>query len=204
MSEKFTIETSTIGLVLLNPTNEDLDMQYAGISLTLKAGEKRAYEIACARHLLNGFGQRGLTSLSYGANEEEIAKEGRERNIEFKKRMVTEYNQRNENRKHMGLNYHPPTEHVKKYAIELGLELLEPYRVRDEERGEVADLRKENRDLKNQVNDMMAQFKEAMEQMKQVSKQENKVTDFSCPSCKRVFGSEEDLARHKERDHKAR
>lgn len=140
-------------------------MQYAGISLTMKAGEKQMYEIACAKHLLNGFGPRGLTSLAYGADEEKIGTEARERNKEFKKRQIIEYNQRNENRKAMGLGYLPPTREVKKYAIELGLELLEPYAIREEERGALAEGKQRIAALENQLNAQNRQMAELMEKM---------------------------------------
>ena len=58
MSENpFSIEMTTIGLTLFNPTNEQLDMQYAGISIGLKPGEKQTFAMKCATHLLNAFGQ---------------------------------------------------------------------------------------------------------------------------------------------------
>ena len=73
--QPFNIEMTTIGMVLWNPTDEDFDdMQYAGISISLKAGEKQAFAMKCATHLLNAFGQRGLTSLIYGADEERVSR----------------------------------------------------------------------------------------------------------------------------------
>ena len=52
-----------MGMVVLNPTNEDFDMQYAGISFTIKSGEKRTLSSAAANHILNAFTQRGLCYL---------------------------------------------------------------------------------------------------------------------------------------------
>jgi len=126
-----------VGMVLFNPTDEDIDMQYSGVSFTLKAGEKKTFEAKCANHLLNSFGQRGLSYLAYGSDEEAIAAAGRERNRDFKHRMVTDFNVRNENRKNMGLGYHVPTKELKRYAEELELELMEPYAPRDKERSEL-------------------------------------------------------------------
>jgi hypothetical protein len=161
MNQPFSIETTTIGLMLFNPTSEDLDMQYAGVSLTMKSGEKHLYEIACAKHLLNAFGQRGLTSLTYGCDEEKVRQAAVERNHEFKVKQVVDYNQRNENRKMMNLGFLPPTPFVKKYALELGINLLEPYNVREEERAGIAAGKMENEALKQE----MAELKEMMKQL---------------------------------------
>jgi len=163
--QPFGIEMSTVGLLVWNPTNEDFEMQYAGITITLKAGESQAFAMNCAMHLLNGFGQRGLTSLVHGCTESEKKKTGEnaiQRNLDFKNKQIVEYNQRNENRKQMGLGYLPPTEHVKKYARELDLQLLEPYSVRDKERGDINTLRAENAQQKQQITDLLGKFDQLM------------------------------------------
>jgi len=162
----FSIEMTTVGLVLWNPTNEDLEMQYAGISIGLKAGERQTFAIKCAMHLLNGFGQRGLTSLTHGCDEEKIGREAIQRNRDFKEKQVVEYNQRNENRKAMNLGFLPPTEQLKKYAIELGLKLLEPYTVRDEERAGITAAKQENEALKQEISELREMMKEFMEGQK--------------------------------------
>ncbi|MFA5377336.1 MAG: hypothetical protein WC455_16415 [Dehalococcoidia bacterium] len=151
----------TAGLVLWNPTNEDFDMQYSGVSFTLKSGEKREIEISAGKHLLNAFGPRGLTSLKYGdeANEERIGRDAIDRNIEFKKRQVVNYNQQNESRKHMNLGYLPPSDIMRRYSKELGLKLLEPYSVRDEERAGIADTRRENEELRNEISELREMMK---------------------------------------------
>ena len=94
-----------MSVVLWNPTNEDFDMQYAGRSFTLKSGQKATVNDACANHLLNAFGPRGLTFLSYGDDEKDIEIKAKERNYEFKKRQVQVYNQTNEQRKLTRLGY---------------------------------------------------------------------------------------------------
>jgi hypothetical protein len=146
---KFTIEPTSGGRVVWNPTNEDFDMQYAGISFTIKAGEKRELEGNCAGAILNSHGARGLTVLKYGdeANEDGIAAAARARNREFKMRQVVLYNQQNENRKHMNLGYLPPMAKLKEYALELGIKLLEPYNVREEERAGISEAKRENEAL---------------------------------------------------------
>ncbi len=161
---------SGAGMVIWNPTNEDIDMQYAGISFTLKSGEKRDFDVNVANHIINSFGVRGLTPLKYGdeANEKKIGEDGIARNIEFKKRQITLYNQQNENRKHMNLGYQPPSAILKKYAIELGIKLLEPFTVRDEERAAISKSSAENEELKTKLavqGTEMAELKAMMKQL---------------------------------------
>ena len=158
----FSIEMTTVGLTLFNPTNEFFEMQYAGISIGLAPGEKQTFAIKCATHLLNAYGQRGLTSLVYGADEESVGKKALQRNLDFKRKQVVEYNQRNESRKAMQLGYLPPTEELKKYALELGLKLLEPYSVRDEERAGISETKRENEVLKAEMAELKAMMKELL------------------------------------------
>jgi hypothetical protein len=163
----FSIQMTTVGLMLWNPTNETLDMQYAGISMSMKPGDREIFAIKCATHLLNAFGPRGLTSLVFGANEDKVGKEAVQRNIDFKTKMVVDYNQRNENRKAMQLGYLPPTEHIKTYARELKLTLLEPYAIRDEERVGISEAKKENESLKAELAELRGMLKQLMEAKKQ-------------------------------------
>lgn len=153
--------------MLWNPCNEDFDMQYSGLSIRLSPGEKQLFPIACASHLLNAFGQRGLTSLVYGSEEEKVGEAARQRNYEFKKRQVVEYNQRNENRKSMGMGYLPPGQKVKDYALELGVKLLEPYSMKDEERAAISNSSKENEDLKRKLADQAKEMSELKDFMRE-------------------------------------
>ncbi len=110
-----------------------------------------------------------MTSLKYGdePHEKEIGDAAIERNLEFKKRMVTNYNQQNENRKHMQLGYLPPTKLLKQYAIELGLKLLEPYAIREEERAGIAKASIENEELRKKILAQDAEMAEIKAMMKQ-------------------------------------
>jgi len=141
-------------IVLYNPTNEEFEMQFAGVSMSMKADTKMEVEDACGRHVLNSMGQRGLTQLSYGCDEEKIKREALKRNKSFKKKQIIEYNQKNENRKMMGMNYLPPTSKVTEYAIELGLKLLEPFSMKDEERSEISKTKDENASLRAEMDEM--------------------------------------------------
>ena len=173
----FSIEMTTVGLKLWNPTNENLEMQYAGISIAMPPGTQQVFAIKCATHLLNAFGQRGLTSLTHGCDEDRVGKAAIQRNKEFKEKQVVEYNQRNENRKAMQLGYLPPTESLKKYAIELGLKLLEPYTVRDEERAGIAKASVENEDLKKKLEAQEKEMSEMRGMMKQLLENQSKPKD---------------------------
>jgi len=178
MSEQpFSIQMTTIGMVLWNPTDEDLEMQYAGISIGMKSGQKEAFAMKCATHLLNAYGQRGLTSLMYGSDEEKVGKAAIQRNYDFKKKQVVEYNQRNEARKQMRLGFLPPTKEIKEYAIQLGIQLLEPYSVRDEERAAISETAIQNETLRKQIaaqEHEMTQIKELLAQMISGQEQEKK------------------------------
>lgn len=140
-----------IGMVVLNPTNEDFDMQYSGVSFTIKSGQKQTLSANAANHLLNSFGPRGLCYLQYGADEEKVVAEGKKRNENFKRRHVTEFNIRNENRKNMNLGYLPPTEKTRQYAMELGIELIEPYAAKDHDRQKIQSQEKEIKELREKI-----------------------------------------------------
>jgi len=157
-----------MSVVLWNPTNEDFDMQYAGRSFTLTSGQRATVNDACANHLLNAFGPRGLTFLSYGDDERDIETKAKERNYEFKKRQVQVYNQTNEQRKLTRLGYLPPSKKLKEYALELGIELIEPYSMKDEERAAISKSTVENELLKAQAAQQAKEITELKEMMKQL------------------------------------
>ncbi len=190
----YVIERTTVGIMCWNPTNEKFDMQYAGISIGFEPGQREILAIKCANHLLNAFGQRGLTSLSYGADEEKIKKDAIQRNHDFKTKQVVEYNQRNEARKQMKLGYLPPTEKLKAYAIELGLKLLEPYQVRDEERASISEAKTENETLKKQLADQGKQLAELQTTLNKFM--EIKSRKFIC-GCGESFEYQTGLDNHK-------
>lgn len=151
-----------IGMVVLNPTNEDFDMQYSGVSFTIKSGQKQTLSANAANHLLNSFGPRGLCYLQYGADEERVAAEGKKRNENFKRRHVTEFNIRNENRKNMNLGYLPPSEKTRQYAVELGIELIEPYAAKDHDRQKIQSQENEIKELREKI-DMLLDKLTAMD-----------------------------------------
>jgi len=161
-------------ITLYNPTNEQFDMQHQGVSFSLKAGDKVEVEDARARHVLNSMGPRGLTTLFYGCDEEKIKRDAVLRNLAFKKKQITEYNQRNENRKMEGKSYLPPTEKVTEYAIELGLKLLEPFTMKDEERSEISKAKEENAGLKREMEEMREMMSELLKRLPDEPPEKNK------------------------------
>lgn len=148
--------------VLFNPTNEDLDAQYIGETTIIPAGTKKKVDDKRARHILNVLGSRGLMTLDYGdegENEKTKAEVGRRRNHQFKLKQVLRFNQQNEARQAQRLPYQDPTEQIADYAEEVGVPLLQPYRVEDESVSKIADLKK-------QLEDSAAEVKEKDEEVK--------------------------------------
>lgn len=195
MGQPFGIETSTIGAQLFNPTDEDLEARYAGISLTIKSGEKQVFEINCARHLLNEFSRRGLCRLPIGCTaeqEKKIAADGIEANRKFKVDMITKFNERNENRRSQGLGMLTPDKYLRKISKETGLVIVSPYENKDEERVELNGLTKENEALKRE----MAELRDMMKQVLAAKEPAKPAEDFDCPQCRRVFGTKEALDNH--------
>ncbi len=154
------------GMVVLNPTNEDFDMQYSGVSFTIRSGQKQTLSANAANHILNSFGPRGLCYLQYGADEVKITAEGKRRNENFKRRHVTEFNIRNENRKNMNLGYLPPSEKTRQYAEELGIELVEPYAAKDKDREKMQNQEKEIKELRQKIDMLLDKLTEMQDSNK--------------------------------------
>lgn len=163
-------------IFLWNPTKEDFTFQYGGLNYTISADSRKKVLEPMGNHALNALGARGLTRLIFdddgkSIDEEKIKADSVERNREFKIRQIVTYNERNERRKASGQPYDPPTPQVKKYALDLGITLLQPYAMADAERGKIGELSKENDDLKTQINKQSDDMKSMMESMKQMQEQ---------------------------------
>lgn len=167
--------------LLWNPTNEELNHQYSGITYFFAPGEKKKVNDNCGKHLLHNLDARGLTVLEFDDNgkvdEEKVKADALARNKAFKARMVSEFNQRNETRKQVGLAYLAPTDKIKEYAIELGLGLLELFTVKDVEReaaardrDEASRLREENDKLKTTLSDLSEQSRAQGAQLAELMK----------------------------------
>lgn len=174
MNNPFTVtEAQIAGTILWNPTNEDMELQYAGFTLYLKAGDRQPVTPPCARHLLNSHGQRGLTSLTYGCDEKQVGEDAVRRNIEFKRKMMTDYNQNNMARSKGGLSYLNPGPDIKKYALELGLHLDEPYTMKDPEREAISKSTVENEALRLKLAAQETEMAELRTMMKQIMENQN-------------------------------
>lgn len=163
-------------IFLWNPTKDDFNYQYGGLSFTIQAGKRKKVSEPEGNHVLNELGPRGLTRLVYdddgkSINEDKIAEDAIERNKEFKIKQIYTYNERNERRKAAGQAYDPPTAIVKKWAAELGINLLKPYDMADGERGKIAELTRENSDLRAVMEKQAEDIKTMMETMKQLQEQ---------------------------------
>jgi len=150
-------------MVLYNPLDqlgeyaEDFITHYMGKGIKIRAGEKIKFPDPAAKHILTEFSPRGLVVLDYddAGNEEKRAKEGIEKNREFKLRQLNVFNETNEARKHTGLPYLWPKDHIKKYAKEFGLKLTESYRVDDTHLAREKTLMDENAQLRKQFKELM-------------------------------------------------
>jgi hypothetical protein len=141
-------------IVLVNPTNEDLDYQYGGLSYSIPArkdgknGTKKVQDSE-GHHALNSLTSRGMTKIEYDdegqpINGEKNETDAIERNRQFKIRQINTYNYRNQQRKASGQSYDVPTPAVMRYAVELGIDLLQPYTMATGEKAQVAKLTEEN------------------------------------------------------------
>lgn len=160
-------------IFLWNPTSEEFGLQYGGYSYTISAGKRLKVEEAMGNHALNALGARGLTKLLFdddgkSIDEEQIGNDAIARNREFKIRQITTYNERNERRKASGQAYDPPTEIVKRYAVELGINLLLPYTMAEGERGQIGKLTQQNEEQKKQIEDQDKRIKEMLAAMESI------------------------------------
>lgn len=162
-------------IFLWNATNEDMSFQYGGLSYTIEAGKRLKVVEPMGNHALNALGSRGLTRLifdddGHSVGEEQICKDAMERNRAFKVNQIVTYNERNERRKASGQPYDTPTAIVKKYAVELGIDLLQPYNLATAEKGQIGTLSKENEELKIKLSQQEDNIRNLMESIKNIEK----------------------------------
>ena len=160
---------------LWNATNEDLGFQYGGLSYKIEAGKRMKVIEPMGNHALNALGARGLTKLIFddegrSVGEEEIGRDALERNKQFKINQIVTYNERNERRKASGQPYDTPSPQIRKYAVELGIELLQAYNLATAEKGQIGVLSKENEELKSQVKKQNEDMQNLMEIVKNMQK----------------------------------
>lgn len=163
-------------LFLWNPTKEDFDYTYGGLSYRLESGKKKRVTEAEGNHVLNALGSRGVTRLVFddegkSINEEQIAADAIDRNREFKERQIIQYNERNERRKSSGQPYDPPTKAVRQYAAELGIELLKGYDMAVAEKAQIAKLNTESEAKDKAMSDLSKQIEEQNKIIAEIRKQ---------------------------------
>lgn len=135
-----------MAIVIMNPTNERFEGLYIGTVTVIEPGQKVKVDDQRGKFLLNELGPRGLIPLEYGDEgdvEQRKIDAGRRRNLEFKKKNVIRYNQMNEARSNQKLPYVEPTKEIKRYAEELGIGLLEPYKFQDDQAERMSSLHEE-------------------------------------------------------------
>jgi len=151
-----------MSVIVFNPTNEEFKTQHIGEDIVLPPNSTAKMSDARAKHVLNSLGPRGLMSLEFGDEIEEKRKQGIDRNLEFKKRQVQRHNQQNEAQKRGGRPWIEPPDHIKAYAKELDLELIEPYSERADERGMVQVLIAQNQQQQAQMAQLQSQMADLM------------------------------------------
>jgi hypothetical protein len=157
-----------MGTVVYNPTNEEISAFHDGVEYKWNPEDKIEIGDTCANHILQTqrYEERGLVKLKYGDNEKVKGTEGLRRFKEFKKKQISIYNQTNTDNKIRGVPYIQPTETVKKYAMQLGIELLEPYNLKETEKAAIAKSTDENIKLKGELKELREQMTEMMKMMK--------------------------------------
>lgn len=163
-----------MAIILFNPTNEEMKTQYIGEDVVLAPGSKVRVDDARGRHVLNVLGPRGLMTLEYGdegEHEERKARQGRERNMEFKRKNVMNFNTMNDDRAQKHQGYITPTPTLKEYSRELGIKLFEPYSSSDDAMKVHADLKQKldekDRELKSK-DDAVATLQAQVAQLTQM------------------------------------
>jgi flagellar biosynthesis GTPase FlhF len=131
-------------MVIKNPTEEVLEFWYSGELMQLQPNQRIRVDDARGNHALSELGRRGLIRLEYGdetsGTEERRSAEGRQANLEFRRKQVTDFNQEQERRIQRKLAINEVPEHIKRYADQLGLKLFEPYTQSDDFTKEKAEL----------------------------------------------------------------
>lgn len=193
-------------IFLWNPTQDDMPFQYAGLSYTLIAGKRMKVDEAMGNHVLNSMGPRGMTRLVFNdegksINEEQIAEEAVERNRDFKIRQIYIYNEQNERRKMQNQTYNPPTKQVKKWAAELGIQLLQPYNLAEAEKGQIGKLTAENAELKTALATLTEQVQALIAMQTAKNEPSKKDEQVRCTKCNK-WVIESKLEEHMREVHK--
>ena len=164
--------------VLFNPTNEDFDAQYIGVTYAIEAGGKIKVDDKAARHILNVLGPRGLMDLDFGdegEGERKKAEIGRKRNHDFKRKQVIRFNAENSKRETSRLPPQEPSEQMSDYADAVGIALLQPYRPENEQSEKIGKL---TQDLQDSATRLVEKDKDIKVLQGQVAGLTEKMTTF--------------------------
>lgn len=122
-----------MAVILFNPTGEEMRTQYIGEEVVIPPAPDPRHKIrvddARGRHVLNVLGPRGLMTLEYGDEgdgESRKAEIGRQRNLEFWRKQVMDFNQLNDQQHQKKLPYIQASPPIKAAARRLGIKLYEP------------------------------------------------------------------------------
>lgn len=168
-----------MAMVILNPTDEDIEVKWGGLDHVLKPDSRTTFEDKDGKQIVHNYSNRGLVELNYGDEGEiELQKiaAGRLKYDEFWTKQVVNYNQINEERQQGNRPFIRPTKEVIHHAKRLGLKLLEPYKVEDAGSKELSLLMEQNKrlerestkkdkalaDLQVQINTLTGNFKQFM------------------------------------------
>ncbi len=143
-----------MAMVILNPTDEDIEVNWAGIGHILKPDIRQTFDEKDGKQIMHNYKDRGLVELNYGdegAIEVEKIKEGRHKYDEFWTRQCVNYNQLNEERQQGNRPFIRPREEIFHHAKRLGIKLLEPYKLEDTASRELQALIEQNKTLEKEI-----------------------------------------------------
>lgn len=154
-------------MIVGNFTPDPVEWTHIGISGTIKPGETVDMDDSRARFILNKLARRGLVQMQYGDEPEVKKAESMRQWTNFWEHQVVTFNQHNEDQKEKGNRYAKPPEDLVAHAKVLGLELLQPFRIKSkEDSAQLTALREENASLKATVDNQTNQINQILEMIK--------------------------------------
>jgi hypothetical protein len=169
-----------MAMVILNPTDESIEVKWAGLTHVLEPDSRNIFKDKDGKQIIHNYNNRGLVELNYG-DEGEIElrkiKEGRQKYNEFWTKQIVNHNQINEERQQANRPFIRPKPELVYHSKRLGYKLIEPYKVEDPHNKELSLLMEQNRELKKkgeqkdaalatmqeQINTLTGNFKQLME-----------------------------------------
>lgn len=154
-------------MIVGNFTPDPVEWTHIGISGIIKPGETVDMSDKCANFILNKLARRGLVQMQYGDELDGKKAESMAQWTNFWEHQVVTFNQHNEDQKEKGNRYAKPPADLVAHAKTLGLELLQPFRIKSkEDSAQLTALREENASLKATVDTQTSQINQILEMMK--------------------------------------